>query len=782
MILPWGFRGQDEIMMHYTQLLRRFILALAFLFVVPLASPVGLVFGVQAAQAQTVSRISVEGNTRVSNTTVISYLAVRVGEVATSSRISASTESLLASQLFDTVNVRFSGGVLRVRVSENPIVASVLFEGNQRFSDAQLLSMVDMASRGIYTNEGLATDVQSIKIAYDQAGYTNVTISSRTEVLENARVRVIFVANEGERAGIAAINFTGNNMIHANQLKSIILTKETHLLSWLLRDDSYDENKLAADRELIRRHYANRGYPDAQVLSAVAEFDNSQNAYFVNFTVSEGEYYSFGSIAIETSIAGLDTEPLKSVIRTYEGGRYSLRNMQRTTEEMAYRATEQGYAFADVRPRIDRDVANRTFNVTYLVDQGARVYVERINIFGNTKTRDFIIRRELGFAEGDPFNRSIVSRGKSAIEDLGFFETVAITTGRGSSSDKVVLNVAVTEASTGDYGATIGYASDKGILGELSLTERNFLGRGQYLRVAVGASQAGRSFDFSFTEPRFMGLKVSTGFDIYKRVTDETGSAFFGSDSTGGQIRIGVPLTNEIKTTFFVGGETKKFADSNPDNSELIADGETRNKVFVGYSLSYDGVDDRKNPTRGLFASLSQQYVGLDNNYVKTELKARYFVPLLEDSGFIGSVRGQVGVLNDLGGAGVHPTETFLLGPSLVRGFESRGFGPRRASGEALGSTYYAGLSAELEFPVPVLPESYGLKGAVWADVGYVGAESSGGPVAQAGTGQPVRASVGASIIWDSPFGPLRGDFAHVIQKDTADKTQVFQLTLKSLL
>lgn len=769
-------------MMHYTKMLRSMLLAMAFLVLAPLAGTAPGLLGVQAAQAQTVGSISISGNTRVDDATIVSYLTVRVGEAATSSRISASTEALLGSSLFDTVNVKFSGGVLRISVSENPIVASVLFEGNQRFSDAQLLAMVDMGSRGIFTDGRLATDIQSIKLAYDQAGFTTVGVTARTDVLENARVRVVFVVTEGERAGIAAVTFSGNNVIGADQLKGTIQTKESHLLSWLLRDDTFDEDRLAVDSELIRLYYSNRGYPDAQVLSSVAEFDDTRNAYFVNFTISEGEFYKFGAIGIETSIVGLDTSALKATIRTVEGNRYSSTRLQRSSENMAFSATGQGFPFADVRPRIDRDVVNRIFNITYLVDEGARVFVERINIVGNGKTRDFVIRRELDFAEGDPFNRSIISRGKSAIDALGFFSSVNVTTDRGSAADQVVINIAVVEKSTGDYGATAGYSTTDGILGEVSLTERNFLGRGQYLRVAVGAAQSGRTFDFSFTEPRFMGLKISSGFDIYKKISDETGSSFYGSDATGGQLRFGVPVTDEISSVLFVGFETKTFADTGAPLSALVIDGLTRNKLNIGYTLSYNGLDDRTNPTNGLIATLTQQYVGLDNNYLKSELKARYFLPVLEDSGFIASVRGQAGVINDLG-AGVHPTETFVLGPTLVRGFEGRGFGPRLAgSGETLGATYYAGLSAEFEFPVPVLPESYGLSGAVWADAGYVGNESAAGPAATAGITDPLRASIGASIIWDSPFGPLRGDFAHVLKKDAADKTQIFQLTLQSLL
>ncbi len=308
-----------------------------------------------------------------------------------------------------------------------------------------------------------------------------------------------------------------------------MLTKETGFLSWLFKDDTYDEQKIAVDRERVRLYYGTHGYPDAQVTS-VGEYDATRNAYFINFTVNEGEKYTFGNVGIETSIDGLNTDVLTGTVQTGQDSRYSIADLQKSIEDMSYEATSQGYSFADVRARLDRDVTNRKFNVTYLVDEGPRVYVERINITGNTKTRDFVIRRELEFAEGDPFNRSMVVRGRTAIQDLGFFSAVDITTQAGSSPDKVVINVAVTEQSTGDYGATAGYSTTDGVLGEVSLTERNFLGRGQYLRAAVGASQNGRTFDFSFTDPRFMGLKVSAGVDAYHRISDESDKNFYGSN------------------------------------------------------------------------------------------------------------------------------------------------------------------------------------------------------------------------------------------------------------
>lgn len=694
-------------------------------------------------------------------------------------------------------------GVDAAQAQQQRLISAVLFEGNSGFSDAQLLAMVNVAEQGSFSEGGLAADAESIRLAYVGKGYMGVTVTPRVETSTNGRARIIFVVNEGQRTGIAAINFTGNNSINSGTLKSVIRTHETSLLSWLFRDDTYSEDLLTIDRGLIELYYMNHGYPDAQVTSAVGEFDASRNAYFVNFTISEGERYRFGQIGVETSIPGLNPDALTGAIRTGKGGTYSLADLQKSQEEMAFEATAQGYAFADVRPRVDRDVASSTFNITYLVDEGARIYVERINISGNTKTRDAVIRRELDFGEGDPFNRSMVQRGKARIEGLGFFKVVTLDLQPGSSPDKVVINIVVEEQSTGDYGLTAGFSSTEGILGEVSVTERNFLGRGQYVRAAVSASASGQSFDFSFTEPRFMGLRVSSGFDVYHRIVGETTGNIYGTTSTGGQVRFGAPITTDLSGTVFIGLEQKTIADNlfwDHDNdkgavtpdilheplSEIVDDGEVRNKAWVGYSLVYNTLDNAKRPTEGIYATFTQQYLGWDYNLLKTEAKARYFMPLMSDWNVIGSVKGQAGYITALDGGGVHPLEAFRSASTLVRGFQSGGMGPKTTvSGELLGYTGYVAASAEIEFPIPVLPETYGVRGAVWADAALIdgtGAYSAPTTVRPGSIDDNFKSSVGASIIWDSPFGPLRGDFAYVLNKATDDKTQVFSLTLQQLL
>lgn len=686
-------------------------------------------------------------------------------------------------------------GVGAAQAATSQLVASVLFEGNQAFSDSQLLDLVNVGDQGTFTQSGVASDAENIRQAYVEKGFKSATVTPKYEAVDGGRTRITFVVNEGQRVGIAAINFTGNNAISSGTLKSIIRTHETGLLSWLFRDDAFSDEQLQFDKGMIVLYYMNHGYPDAQVTSAVGEYDATRNAYFVNFTINEGERYRFGDVSVESSIPGVNTDALAGTIRTKKGETYNYGDLTKSQEDMAAEAASQGFAFADVRPRVDRDAANSVFHVTYLVDQGARLYVERINITGNEKTRDAVIRRELEFGEGDPFNRSMMQRGKSEIEGLGFFSAVNVDLQPGSAPDKVVINIAVVEQSTGDYGVSAGYSSDQGLLGELSVTERNFLGRGQYVRAAVSASESGKNVSLSFTEPRFMGLKVSSGFDVYYKTQSEDASAFYGTTAIGGQVRLGLPLTRDLNLSTFAGYENKVIEDED-GNSVVVNDGDTFNKAWVGYALTYNTLDNQKHPSEGITASFNQQYVGLgyDNisgdavydNLLKTEIKARYFMPLLADYNVIGSVKGQAGVITSLDGGDVHPLEAFRSGSQLVRGFISGGMGAKApGTNEAMGFTSYVAGSVEVEFPMPILPESYGIRGSVWADAALIDGVGDVTPHLEANASsvdENFKSSVGASVLWDSPFGPLRGDFAYVLNKATDDSTQVFQLTLQNQL
>jgi len=780
-------------MIDLTKLLRGALLAFALLFLAPLSGIGGSLIGVEAAQAATITKISVSGNTKVETSAIVKLLAIRVGDVATATKINESIQALTASGLFKTVSVTVQGSVLVVKVAENPIIASVLFQGNVRFSDDNLVAMIDVMNRGTVDQAGLARDVQTITKAYHDAGYSDVGVTTKLDPTSDGRVMVTFVIDEGTRTGIAAVNFTGNNSIGAWTLKSIIKTHESGWLSWLLRDDSYTQDQLQTDRLLIQQYYQNHGYPDAQVTSATAEYNAEHKGYFINFTIVEGSPYKFGKIGMETSITGLDANQLTSLITTHQGDRFTQAGVDETSQAIAVEATNLGYPFADVRPRIIRNAEAGTFDVTYLLDEGQHLYVERINITGNDKTRDFVIRREIGFSEGDAFSRSLVQRAKTNIQALGFFSNVDISAQQGSAPDKVVLNVAVVEQSTGNYGVTAGYDSASGILGELSIEEKNFMGRGQYVKASVGASLGGNTAEFAFTEPHFAGLNLSTGIDIYRRVADESSTAVYGTMTTGGEFRLGLPLTRDLNASLFAGVEQTAVSDAASPYSSVLcspapcANGLTFNKAFVGYGLNYNTLDDQQRPTQGVIASLNQQYVGWGYNYLKTEGKARLFMPIMPDAGIVGSLKLQGGIINDFGG-NLNPIEAFGYGSSIVRGFAPGMMGPTYTAlggpSESLGFTGYAAASAEARFPIPMLPETYGLSGAIWADAAYISGQSTSLAADPGSFEQPFKSSVGASIIWDSPFGPLRGDFALPLTYSDNEKAhlQYFAFTINQLL
>jgi outer membrane protein insertion porin family len=676
-------------------------------------------------------------------------------------------------------------GVTAVTAAEEKLISSVLFEGNQGISDKDLALLVNVSGRGSFTDATLAADVESVRQAYIAKGYVNVKVATRLETGEAGRTRIVFVIEEGTRTGIAAINITGNHAIPTGTLKSILRSHETGLLSWLTKDDSFSDDQLQIDKLLIENYYADHGFPDAQVTSAVGEYDTKRNAYFVNFTVAEGERYRFGAVTVESSIAGLSTSALESIVRTHKGDIYSQGDLKRSQEDMAAEATSQGFAFADVRPRVERDATSGVFNVTYLVDEGARLYVERINITGNTKTRDAVIRRELDFSEGDAFNRSMVQRGKAHVEALSYISSVNVSMEPGSAPDKVVLNVAIEEGQSGDYGATFGYDTEAGVIGDLSFTESNFLGRGQYLKASLGVNNTGgRTVDFSFTEPRFMGLDLSAGVDVYHRIQDETKENLYGTTATGGQIRFGARLTRDVTASVFTGVESKVINDRSAPTSSRYTDGEEFNKAWVGYSLNYNTLDNGRHPTEGMIASFTQQYIGWDYNLLKTEAKARYFVPLMSEYNIIASVKGQAGYLNSFSGP-VGPLEAYRNPSGIVRGFQPGSFGPKKGS-ESLGFTGYIAGSAEIEMPLPMIPETWGLRAAVWADAAVISGNgdfdtSIGSPDANS-VDNDVKSSAGLSLIWDSPFGPLRADYSFVQSKASTDKEQRFTLTLQRVL
>ncbi|CAN0652876.1 Outer membrane protein assembly factor BamA [Nitratireductor aquimarinus] len=755
----------------------------------------------EAAEAATVSRIEVRGNRRVEDETIRNYIDIRPGRSFSNDDVNEAVKRLFATGLFADVSISQSGGALIVTVDEYSIVNQVIFQGNKKIKDANLARAVQLQPRKSFSNQSLQADEETIREAYRRIGRDDATVTGRTQALDDGRVNVIFEVQEGGRTKIAAINFVGNEAFGNGRLRDVISTKQSNFLSFLMRDDIYDDNRLRADEETLRRFYYNRGYADFRVISATADLDEVENAYTVTFTVDEGERYRFGNIGVESTVTGIDTDALNAEIKTRQGNVYSAKNVEDSIIALTENVAGKGYAFAQVTPRGNRNFETREIDVVYSIDEGPRAYIQRIEIRGNQRTRDYVIRREFDLSEGDAFNQVLVQRAKRRLEGLNFFQTVNISTVPGSQPDQVILVVDVVEKSTGEFSIGAGYStaggdsSSGGFSVEGSVTERNFLGRGQFVRIAAGGGKDSRDYSFSFTEPYFLGRRISAGFDVYRRTRKFDDK--YDRDTTGATIRFGLPITEALSSQLAYNFSQEEytgigncsdpsvpaFASCNlaPAIKDAIDDGKWI-KSSVSGSLVYNTIDDMKNPHSGLYANLTLEVAGLggDAKFVKATARGTYYQTLSEELDLVGLFTVGAGHIQALDGD-LRVFDHFSSSDRIIRGFDYNGIGPyQNASGggiDHIGGKTYFNASAEAQFPFPVLPESFGLRGAVFADAATLYGSDIAGAI---GTDLQWRASVGAGLIWASPFGPLRVDYAYPILKEDTDDVQNFNFGIST--
>lgn len=771
--------------------------ALSAALVVPGAFAVQFV-ATSAAEAAVVSRVEVSGNQRVDAETIRNYITIKPGKAFSSSDIDAAVKALFGTGLFSDVQINQVGSTLVVKVAEYKVVNQVLFQGNKKLKDDALQAAVQLKPRGTFSQATLDSDVEAVKAAYRRIGRDDAGVTAQIMDLGDNRVNVVFKITEGDRTQIAAINFVGNSAYSSRRLSDVINTKRSSWVSFILRDDVYDEDKLRADQELLRRFYYNHGYADFQVVSAVGELDNATNKYTVTITVQEGERYNFGDVSVESTIPEVDSKSLESVVETQKGDVYNAKKVEDSIIALTEKVAGSGYAFAQVTPRGDRNFENHTISVVYTVDQGTKAYIERIEIRGNDRTRDYVIRREFDVSEGDAFNQVLVQRAKKRLEDLNYFEKVDISTVPGSQPDQVVLVVDVVEKSTGEFSIGAGYSTGGDTAGpsvEGSITERNFLGRGQYIKVSAGGGKNSRDYSLSFTEPYFLGRRIAAGFDIYKSTRQYDSN--YDSDTTGATVRFGLPITNNISTQLAYNISQEKYSvdDScnptalDPDGtcniSTAILDGIDQSpwiKSSVSVGLTYNTIDDMKNPHEGIYATSSVEVAGLggDAKFVKITGRGSVYQTLSEQFDLVGLVSGGAGHVEGYGSDGLRIFDQFQSSDRMIRGFAYGGIGPADAlTGDHLGGTTYFNASAEGQFPLPVVPESFGLRGAVFADAATLYG-SNVTSVSQTSTDLKLRASVGVGLMWASPFGPIRIDYAIPVKKEASDKVQEFNFGIST--
>jgi outer membrane protein insertion porin family len=769
---------------------------------------------VTPAQAQT-SSITVRGNSRVEADAVRAYFATQPGERLDNAKIDDAIRNLYATGLFQDVQVSRGGGGLVVTVVENSLINRVAFEGNRKIKDATLEAEVQSKTRGPFNRSLIQADVQRILELYRRAGRTSATVEPQVISRPNGRVDLVFLINEDRKSKIAEIEFTGNQVYSDSRLRDEMTTTQSNFLSWLKTSDVYDPDRLNADLELVRRFYLRNGYADFRVLSSDVTYDDAANSYRIQVAVEEGPVYRYGAVEVESAVPDIDIADLRAKVKGGTGDIYSADEIEKTVEAMSIELATSGYAFAQVRPRGSRDYQNHTVDVTYSVEEGSRVYVERINIRGNSRTRDYVVRREFDLAEGDAYNQALINRAERRLNRLGFFKGVRITSEPGTSPDRVIVNVDVEDQPTGEFSVSGGYSTADGFIAEVSVAEKNFLGRGYYVKVGASLGENSEGYEFSFTDPYFLGRRISAGFDAYMKNRDETNYAAYELNTIGGGLRLGLPITDsftagvnyqiyqreidiraglrdgcyrdqdgELAGTCVEGIEG--FDDREVSVALKQAEGTTLTSL-AGYSLVWNSLDSNLNPKNGIRAEFRQDVAGLggDSEFLRTTFDGRYYRELPAE--MTGLLRLQAGHIVGLGDDDLPILDHFFRGADLVRGFKTSGIGARDdLTGDALGGTVYVGGTAEVLFPLWGIPKDFGLRGAVFADAGtlmnYDGCTGTCGFVGSegldvVGDDGDIRSSVGVSLLWQSPLGPLRFDYAWALTKDDADEEQAFRFS-----
>jgi outer membrane protein insertion porin family len=726
----------------------------------------------QARRGDLITRIAVEGTNRIDPETVGSYLLVKVGEPYDPAKVDQSLKALYATGLFADVTIRREGATLIVRVVENPIINRIAYEGNRKLKDSDIASEVPLRARSVYSKAGVEAAVKRILELYRATGRFGATVTPKIIELPQNRVNLVFEINEGDVTAIRRIRFVGNRYFSDGDLREEIETKESAFWRIFGTSDVYDPDKLTADREKLRKFYLSRGFADMRVVSAVAELTPDKTAFFITFTIHEGDRYRFGKIDVVSNLKGVQGEQFKDGLRAREGRRFDGDKIEATIDALTGIAGSMGYAFVRVNPIATPDREKKTVAVTFDIREGPKVFVERIEIKGNLRTRDEVIRRELRFSEGDAFNAERIRLSQRRLTNLDYFDKVDIQPREGSAPDKAVITISVQEKATGEFSIGAGFATDEGVLGSIGLREKNFMGRGQDLGATFFLSQRTLGADISFTEPYFLERNLTFGVDLFRRERDFTDEGGFGTRENGFRFRLGWRITEDLTQLVAYEVSDKRVRNIATSASPLIRAEEGKTTTTqIATTLTYDTRDNRFSPTEGFVISGTVGYGAPPGSlhYVKGVVRGAYHYTVTP--GWVVSLLGEAGIVEGINQR-VRLNERFFLGGDSLRAFRVGGVGPRDAiTGDTLGANKYYVVTTELSFPLG-LPKEFGIQGRIFTDIGSAFDIDLSDPRILQRNAPRIAAGVGVS--WQSPFGPLRVDLGYPLVKFEGDKTQVF--------
>ena len=738
--------------------------------------------GGAAAQTAPEERLTViiRGNRRIEVETILSYMQLPTDRAITAEDLNIAVRRLFDTGLFRDVQIVPSENQVIVEVDENPSISVIAFEGNDILRDEDLGQIIQLRPRLPFTRSGAEADAQAIIEVYRRTGRYGARVEPVIIERSDNRVDLVFEISEGDVTGVNSIDFVGNKIFSDRKLRGVIDTTESGFFDFLVSTDVYDPDRLEFDKELLRQYYLARGYADFTVLSAIAELAPDREGFFITFTVDEGEKYSFGPMDVLVSARGLEQEEFAALLPDdLEGDTYDASEIDDIANELSDLAGQRGFAFVQVRPQADKNTEDRIVSITFELVEGSRIFVERIDIEGNTQTLDRVIRREVSLIEGDAFDTRKIRRSRAEIRGLRYFQSVEIETEPGSADDRAVLKIKVQEQSTGSLSLGIGFSSSAGPIGNIALTERNFLGRGQVVNIALTATGDTQVYDFTFTEPRFLDRELLVGSRFFFVQDDRTDTSSYSVNSFGSSPQVGFPLSEDLD--ILLRYELRRDdVDAELAASPVIrADDGKLTTSSVGYLLAYDQRNDPVEPTGGYLITLDQQIAGLggSSRFVKTRGLFKTWYGLFGDT-VVASLVLESGSLFSFG-EDSRITERFFLGGDSFRGFVAQGMGPRDLTADdSLGGNYYGIARLEVSFPLG-LPEEFGVFGGAFVDAGTLfGLDETSFAGASITDSADFRASSGALLFLDTPLGPLQLSFAFPLVKKSFDETEFFRLSL----
>lgn len=736
------------------------------------------------AQSFPVSSVQIEGNQRIEDATVLSFLQLPKGQNVTAGQLNDAVQRLQRSGLFETVDVVPVGNRLVVTVKEFPTINRVNIEGNKRLKDADLLPLLNSKTRRVYSPATAEADAALLAEGYSQAGRIAATVTPRVIARSNNRVDLVFEVSEGDVVEVERISFIGNRAYSDRRLRRVIESKQAGLLRSVIQSDTFVADRIAFDRQLLRDFYLSRGYVDFQVLSSTPQLSRERDGYFVSFKVREGQQFNVGQVTTYSELPEIDADEYHKVARLKDGEVYSPAKIENTITRMERLALKHGLNFVRVEPRITRNDADVTLDVEFAIVRGPRVFVERIDIEGNATTLDRVVRRQFNTVEGDPFNPREIRDAAERIRALGYFSTADVNTREGSGPESVVVDVDVEETTTGSLGFGVSFGADAGASLNVSFRERNFLGRGQTVAFSFDTGSDNQNTSISFLEPAFLGRDLSLGINTYYRTTNSQ-FASFDTQAVGIEPSIEFPVSENGRLRLNYRLSKDSIKNVSASTSAIIQRDEgSAWTSALGYLYSYDTRRTGLNPNGGVLLQFGQQIAGVGGGlqYVQTtglisaETKvAREEVTLRAQFEFGANTRLT-------GNSRI--TERFFLGSSKLRGFEGAGVGPRdlaSADRDALGGNYFAVARLEADFPLG-LPEEYGIRGGAFFDVGSLWGldDTNNGTATPVDDGFKLRSVVGVSLLWDTQLGPLRFNFTKALVKEDFDQERSFDLTVST--